>query len=61
MNILVSLLPTLFKLVGWIINRGNVSKEQRESFLSFYAAYEKLGNASARQHDEVNDQLNDLK
>jgi len=60
MSVLVSLLPSLFKIIGWIISRGKVTKEQKELFLRFYEQYEGLGNSSVAQHDDVSNQLNDL-
>ena len=48
------------KLLGWLLDRGAVSKEQKKAFLSFVSAYDEMGNNSLRHHDEVKKQLDDL-
>jgi hypothetical protein len=57
----MTLIDVGLKLVGWLFNRSAVSKKQKEAFLAFYEAYEKMGNASARQRDSVDEQIRDFK
>lgn len=48
------------KIIGWLFNRSAISKEQKEAFLEFYESYERLGNSSAAQRDDVNGQIKDF-
>ena len=57
---IAALIPVLIKIIGAIIERSQVSKEQKEAFLRFVETYEKLGNSSVHQHDDGQVQLDDL-
>ena len=48
------------KLIGWLFDRSKKSKEQKEAFLKFYESYERLGNSSAAQRKDVNEQIRDF-
>lgn len=55
-----SILSVGLKLIGWFFDRAKVSKEQKEAFLRFYKEYETLGNASVRQKDDIERQLEEI-
>ena len=59
-SLVIAIIPTLLKLLGWLYGRSRISKERKENFLAFYKADEKLGNSSVKQHDDIQNQLDEL-
>lgn len=56
----MTLLTVGLDIVGWMIRRSKVSKEQKEKFLAFYKAYSEEVNASVEQRKDAEAQLKDL-
>lgn len=59
--IIAALIPALFKTIGYFIDKSNATKEQKEYYLKFISTYNKMGNSSKIQHDDIKNQLDDLK
>lgn len=59
-SIIAAAIPVIFQIIGWLIEKSNASKEQKESYLAFISAYNKMGNASKKQYDDINSQLDDF-
>ncbi len=57
----ILLIELVLKLLGWVLDRGAVTVEQKKAYLKFIAAYDEMGNNSLKAHDEVKKQLDDLK
>lgn len=57
----VLLIELMLKLLGWLLDRGAVTTEQKKAYLKFISAYDEMGNNSLKHHDEVKKQLEDLK
>jgi len=60
-TILTAAIPIILKLLQWAFGKSDISKEQKEAFLKFYEAHEKLGNQSVKEMDDINKQLEELK
>lgn len=57
---LLALLPFLFKVIGWVMDKGKAKREQREIFRKFVDAYDHIGNGSVNAYDDIRKQLDDL-
>lgn len=55
-----TLINTALKLVGFFVNRANLSAEQKSSFLKFMETYKRLENRRVTELDDAQKQLDDL-
>lgn len=60
-TIIQALLPLFLRLIGMALDKGEYTKEQRESFVAFALSMQKSQTVSAEIHNSYEEQIEKLK